>query len=233
MTNSGDVDDDVVTGQEVSQIIDQQIMPPLLADYPELRYSLGGEQEEQQESFGALGGAFGLALVVIYALLAIPFKSYTQPIIIMAAIPFGLLGALLGHLLLGIPLGILSMFGIVALSGVIINGSLVLIDFLNENLEMGMPPEEAMIAAAKTRFRPIMLTAVTTFLGVAPITFETSLQAQFLIPMSASLGFGVLIGTSLLMLIIPALAIIHMRAKKRLAGWLGREDPYPEMSLAF
>ena len=135
--------------------------------------------------------------------------------------------------LLGIPLGILSMFGIVALSGVIINGSLVLIDFLNENIERGMPPEEAMVDAAKTRFRPIMLTAITTFLGVAPITFETSVQAQFLIPMSASLGFGVLFGTALLMLVIPSLAIIHMRAKKRVAGWMGREDPFPDLALTY
>ena len=232
VTISGDIDDEVITGQEVAQVIDSEIMPNILSDYPQLRYAQGGEQEEQQESFGSLGAAFGLALVVIYALLAIPFKSYTQPMIIMASIPFGFVGALLGHLLLGIPLGILSMFGIVALSGVIINGALVLIDFLNENLEMGMPPEDAMIAASKSRFRPIMLTAVTTFLGVAPITFETSLQAQFLIPMSASLGFGVLVGTALLMMIIPALAIIHMRLKKRIALMLKREDPYPELSLA-
>ena len=230
---SGNVDDDVITGQEATRVVEEEILPPILADYPALRYSLGGEQEEQQESFGDLGAAFGLALIVIYALLAIPFKSYTQPMIIMASIPFGLLGALLGHLLLGIPLGILSMFGIVALSGVIINGALVLIDFLNENLAQGMPPEEAMIEASKSRFRPIMLTAVTTFLGVAPITFETSLQAQFLIPMSASLGFGVLVGTSLLMLIIPSLAIIHMRAKKRVALLLNREDPYPDLALNY
>ncbi|WP_271078453.1 efflux RND transporter permease subunit [Aurantiacibacter sp. MUD61] len=233
VTISADIDDDVITGQEANMVLEQEILPPILADYPNMRYSLGGEQEEQQESFGDLGAAFGLALIVIYALLAIPFKSYTQPMIIMAAIPFGLLGALLGHLLLGIPLGILSVFGIVALSGVIINGSLVLIDFLNENLEQGMPPEEAMVDAAKTRFRPIMLTAITTFLGVAPITFETSLQAQFLIPMSASLGFGVLVGTSLLMLVIPSLAIIHMRAKKRIALAFGRDDPYPQLTLAY
>ncbi|MGB3166049.1 MAG: efflux RND transporter permease subunit [Alteraurantiacibacter sp.] len=232
VTITADIDDDVITGQEATQLVQNDILPEIEADYPELRASFGGEQAEQQESFGALAGAFGLALIVIYALLAIPFKSYTQPIIIMLAIPFGMVGALFAHLLLGIPIGILSMFGIVALSGVIINGSLVLIDFLNENLEQGMAPADAMVEAAKTRFRPIMLTAVTTFLGVAPITFETSLQAQFLIPMSASLGFGVLIGTGLLMLVIPALAMIHMRGKKRVAGWLGREDPYPEMSLA-
>ncbi|WP_010414548.1 efflux RND transporter permease subunit [Citromicrobium sp. JLT1363] len=222
-TITGDVDDDTITGQEVAQLLDEKIMPDLQADYPALQYEFGGEQEEQQESFGDLGRAFLLALLVIYALLAVPFRSYIQPLIIMAAIPFGMIGALIGHLLLGIPLGILSMFGIIALSGVIINGSLVMIDFLNENLDNGMEPEDAMIEAAKSRFRPVMLTAITTFLGVAPITFETSLQAQFLIPMSASLGFGVLFGTALLILLIPALAIIQMRAAARVQQWRGKD----------
>lgn len=211
VTISGDVNEDIVTGQQVANLLTTQIMPPLQTDYPTMRYDFGGAQEEQTESFGDLGSAFLIALVVIYALLAIPFKSYTQPLIIMAAIPFGMVGALLGHLLLGIPLGILSMFGIVALSGVIINGSLVLIDFYNENVDTGMSPDEAIIDAAKSRFRPVMLTAITTFLGVAPITFETSIQAQFLIPMSASLGFGVLVGTVLLIVVTPAIAVIHSR----------------------
>lgn len=221
-TITADVDDDTITGQEVANLLDREIMPQLIADYPALQYDFGGEQEEQQESFGDLGSAFLLALVAIYALLAVPFRSYIQPLIIMAAIPFGMIGALIGHLLLGIPLGILSMFGIIALSGVIINGALVLIDFLNENLANGMEPGEAVIDAAKSRFRPIMLTAITTFLGVAPITFETSLQAQFLIPMSASLGFGVLFGTVLLILLIPALAMIQMRAVARIERWRGK-----------
>ena len=221
-TITADVDGDTITGQEVARLLDEEIMPSLTADYPALQYDFGGEQEEQQESFGDLGQAFLLALVAIYALLAVPFRSYVQPLIIMAAIPFGMIGALIGHLLLGIPLGILSMFGIIALSGVIINGSLVMIDFLNENLANGMEPGEAMIDAAKSRFRPIMLTAITTFLGVAPITFETSLQAQFLIPMSASLGFGVLFGTALLVLLIPALAMIQMRAAARIERWRGK-----------
>ena len=211
VTVTADVDEDIVSGQEVNTLLVDEIMPPILADYPAMQYGFGGQQKEQQDSFGDLGAAFGLALIVIYGLLAIPFRSYTQPLIIMAAIPFGMIGALFGHLLLGIPLGILSMFGIVALSGVIINGALVLIDFLNENLQAGMTHNDAVIDAAKSRFRPIILTAITTFLGVAPITFETSIQAQFLIPMSASLGFGVLIGTALLILVIPALAIVHLR----------------------
>jgi multidrug efflux pump subunit AcrB len=141
--------------------------------------------------------------------------------IIMTAIPFGMIGALIGHLVLGIPLGIVSMFGVIALSGVVVNGGLVMIDFMNENLTNGMEREQAIIHAAKSRFRPIVLTAITTFLGVAPITFETNLQAQFLIPMSASLGFGILFATAMQQLLIPALAIIQMRAVDRIKSWLG------------
>ncbi len=223
-TVSADLDTDVITSQEAATLIETDIMPAIQADYPGLIYEFGGEQEQQQESFGDIGGAFLLALAAIYALLAIPFRSYIQPMIIMAAIPFGMIGALIGHLLLGISLGIVSMFGIIALSGVVINGALVLIDFMNENLENGMKREDAIIDAAKSRFRPILLTAITTFLGVAPITFETNLQAQFLIPMSASLGFGILFGTAMQQLLIPALAIIQMRATDRIKGWLGRDE---------
>jgi len=222
VTISADLDDDVITGQEATSFLQEEILPDIQRDYPKLQYKFGGQQEEQEESFGDIGSAFLLALVVIYALLAIPFKSYTQPLIIMAAIPFGMIGSLVGHLILGIPLGVLSVFGIVALSGVIINGSLIMIDFMNENLAKGMESADAIIDAAKSRFRPIVLTAITTFLGVAPITFETSLQAQFLIPMSASLGFGVLIGTALLMLIIPALAMVYLRARDRIAELASR-----------
>ena len=232
VTITADVDPESITAQSANRALSEDIIPQIAADYPSLQYSFGGEQEEQQESFSQLGRAFGLALITIYALLAIPFRSYTQPLIIMAAIPFGLIGALVGHLLLGIPLGMLSVFGIVALSGVIINGALVLIDFLNENLAEGMAPDEAMVDAAKSRFRPIALTAVTTFLGVAPITFETSLQAQFLIPMSASLGFGVLVGTALLMFIIPALAMLHLRARARIEDWNERRYAGPAIPIS-
>lgn len=221
-TVTADLDTDTITSQEAANLIEGEIMPAIQADYPSLIYEFGGEQEQQQESFGDIGTAFLLALAGIYMLLAIPFRSYIQPMIIMAAIPFGMIGALLGHLLLGISLGIVSMFGIIALSGVVINGALVLIDFMNENLANGMKREDAIIDAAKSRFRPILLTAITTFLGVAPITFETNLQAQFLIPMSASLGFGILFGTAMQQLLIPALAIIQMRAVDRVKSWTGR-----------
>lgn len=221
-TVTADVDEEIVTGQEIADAITTTIMPKIQADYPQLLFNFGGEQEEQAESFGGLGIAFLLALLLIYALLAIPFKSYVQPLVIMAVIPFGIIGALIGHMILDLPLGVLSIFGIIGLSGVIINGSLVMIDFINENLRDGMPIEEAIMEGTKSRFRPIMLTSLTTFLGVAPITFETSLQAQFLIPMSASLGFGVLFGAFILQLLIPALALIEYKGKRRIKKmWSG------------
>jgi len=216
VTVSANVDTTVVTGQEISSQLEEDVLPALQRDHSQLLYSFGGEQAEQQDSFGDLGMAFMAAILMIYILLAVPFKSYVQPLIIIAAIPFGIIGALMGHLILGLSVGILSVFGIIGLSGVIVNGSLILIDFINERLREGDDIRTAIIDSAKSRFRPIVLTSVTTFLGVAPITFETSLQAQFLIPMSASLGFGVLFGTVLLMLLIPALAMLQYRANERL-----------------
>jgi multidrug efflux pump subunit AcrB len=223
-TVTADLDTDVVTSQEMATLLSGEVLPVIAADYPGLQFEFGGEQEQQQESFGDIGGAFLLALAGIYGLLAIPFRSYVQPLIIMAVIPFGLIGALIAHLLLGIQVGLISLFGVIALSGVVINGGLVMIDFMNENLAAGMSREDAIIDAAKSRFRPIILTAITTFLGVAPITFETDLQAQFLIPMSASLGFGILFGTLIQQLLIPALAILQMRAVDRFKRMFTAED---------
>ena len=211
LTVTADVNTNVVTGDEMTDILDGSILPELTTRNPGLTYSFGGERQEQVESFGALGGGFALAMLVIYALLAIPFGSYTKPLIIMAAIPFGIIGAVLGHAILGLQMAIMSLFGVIGLSGVVVNDSLVMIDFINERLRQGMSGRDAIIAGAKARFRPILLTSVTTFLGVAPLVFETSLQAQFLIPMAASLGFGILFATGVLMMIVPALAMLQHR----------------------
>ena len=211
LTVTADVNTNVVTGDEMTGILDGSILPELVVRNPGLTYSFGGEQQEQVESFGALGSGFALAMLVVYALLAIPFGSYTKPLIIMAAIPFGIIGAVLGHAILGLEVAIMSLFGVIGLSGVVVNDSLVMIDFINERLRRGMSGRDAIIAGAKARFRPILLTSVTTFLGVAPLIFETSLQAQFLIPMAASLGFGILFATGVLMMIVPALAMVQHR----------------------
>jgi multidrug efflux pump subunit AcrB len=219
LTITGDVDPAVVTGQVATNELETVIMPPLAAGDTRLRVSFGGEQQEQQKSFSSIGRGFILAMLVIYGLLAIPFGSYIQPLIVMAAIPFGVIGALLAHLVLGLSLGLLSLFGIIGLSGVVVNDSLVMIDFINEERRSGTPAHEAIIKGAKVRFRPIMLTSLTTFLGVAPLVFERSLQAQFLIPMAASLAFGILFATAILMLLVPALATVQANGE---AWWEAR-----------
>lgn len=213
LTITGDVDPAVVTGQIATGQLESVIMPPIVAEDARLRVNFGGEQQEQQESFSSIGRGFVLALFVIYGLLAIPFGSYVQPLIIMAAIPFGIIGALMAHLMMGLSLGLLSIFGIIGLSGVVVNDSLVMIDFINEERRSGMPALDAIVSGAKSRFRPIMLTSLTTFLGVAPLVFEKSLQAQFLIPMAASLAFGILFATVILMLLVPALAAVQVNVE--------------------
>jgi len=170
--------------------------------------SFEGEQREQSETVAALARGFMIALFVIYALLAISFRSYVQPIIVMSAIPFGFIGALVAHIFMGLSIGIVSLFGIIGLSGVVVNDSLVLIDFINERRRSGVPMAEAILQGAQVRFRPIMLTSLTTFLGVLPLILERSLQAQFLIPMAASLGFGILFATFILMLLVPAITMM-------------------------
>ncbi|MCH7565033.1 MAG: efflux RND transporter permease subunit [Gemmatimonadetes bacterium] len=220
LTITADVDPAIVTGQVATRELEKVIIPRLAAEDARLGYNFGGEQQEQQESFASIGRGFVLALLVIYALLAIPFGSYIQPLIIMAAIPFGIIGALLAHLVMGLSLGLLSLFGIIGLSGVVVNDSLVMIDFINEQRRNGMPAREAIIHGAKSRFRPIMLTSLTTFLGVAPLVFERSLQAQFLIPMAASLAFGILFATVILMLLVPALATVEANVAE---WWEGRQ----------
>jgi multidrug efflux pump subunit AcrB len=149
-----------------------------------------------------------LALIVIYAMLAVPFNSFVQPLIIMVSIPFGIVGAVLGHLLMGYSLSVMSTFGVVALSGVVINDALVLIEFANRKRQSGLSDHDAIHGAGIHRFRPIMLTTLTTFGGLAPMIFETSRQARFLIPMAISLGFGILFATVITLLLVPALYLI-------------------------
>ncbi|MDH3640402.1 MAG: efflux RND transporter permease subunit, partial [Gammaproteobacteria bacterium] len=181
-----------------------QYLQNLLADHPAIRFSLEGEAREQQESFQSLLiGAF-FVLFAIYALLAIPFRSYVQPIIVMSIIPFGIVGAVLGHLTLGMYLSISSVMGMLALIGVVVNDSLVLVDYVNRRRREGMDLLQAVTTAGTVRFRPVFLTSVTTFAGLMPlIFFEKTTQAQFLIPMAVSLGFGILFATFVTLLLIP------------------------------
>ena len=151
---------------------------------------------------------FQLVLIVIFALLAIPFRSYSQPLLIMAAIPFGIVGAILGHFIMGYDMSILSMFGIVALTGVVVNDSLLLIDYINRHRREGKTLKDALVNAGQRRFRPILLTSLTTFFGLTPMILETSVQAQFLVPMAISLAFGILFATGITLLLIPSLYMV-------------------------
>jgi len=213
-----EVDSAVVTGQEVNARLTGDVLPRLQGEIPGLSYAMGGEQREQGRTLPSLFRNFVLALFCMYAMLALAFRSYVQPVIVLASIPFGLVGAVLGHLIMGLSFGLTSLFGLVGLAGIIVNGSLVLIDFVNEELARGKPAQQAIIDAAKGRFRPIVLTAVTTFLGIFPLIIERSIQAQFLIPLAVAIGVGVLLGTALQMLITPALAMWVEELRARWGG---------------
>ena len=171
--------------------------------FPDVRYSLEGEAREQRESFGSLGTGLAFVLFVIYALLAIPFKSYLQPLIVMSVIPFGVVGAILGHMVLGMSLSMLSLMGMLALVGVVVNDSLVLVDYVNRQRSNGLQPMDAARRAGVARFRAVVLTSLTTFAGLMPLILEKSTQAQFLIPMAVSLGFGILFATFITLLLVP------------------------------
>jgi multidrug efflux pump subunit AcrB len=183
-------------------------LPQLQTTYPGLSFSFEGRQADLRESVGSLIQGLLLALLVLYGLLAVPFRSYVQPMIIMACIPFGLVGAVLGHLLLGYSLSLMSLFGIVALSGVVINDSLVLIHFANRLRREGHSVFDSITMAGMQRFRPILLTTLTTFGGLSPMILETSRQARFLIPMAISLGFGLVFATLIILVLIPSLYLI-------------------------
>ncbi|MGI9304047.1 MAG: efflux RND transporter permease subunit, partial [Gammaproteobacteria bacterium] len=174
-----------------------------VARYPGMGFSLEGEAREQRESFGSLKLGSLFVLFVVYALLAIPFKSYVQPAIVMSVIPFGVLGAIIGHMIMGMSLSIISVMGMLALAGVVVNDSLVLVDYVNRRRAEGMRVMDAVRTAGVARFRPVLLTSLTTFAGLMPLIFEKSTQAQFLIPMAVSLGFGILFATFITLLLVP------------------------------
>jgi multidrug efflux pump subunit AcrB len=176
----------------------------IVEDYPGVTWSFEGEAREQADIFESLQQMSLIALFIIYALLAIPLKSYMQPVIVMIVIPFGLIGAIGGHIIMGQPMSILSVLGFVALAGVVVNDSLVLVDFINQERAAGKALRVAIEEAGSLRFRPIILTSLTTFAGLLPVLFEKSLQAQFLIPMAISLSFGVLFATFITLLLVPA-----------------------------
>jgi multidrug efflux pump subunit AcrB len=205
VTVTADVDEQRANANDINADIRARVLPRLARDHAGLYTSFEGEQREQQQSLSSLTANFAIAMLGIFALLAVPFRSYLQPLIVMSAIPFGLIGAIFGHLIMGLDLSLLSLFGMVALSGVVVNDSLIMIDLINRERAAGTSLDQAIRDSGTRRFRPILLTTLTTFLGLSPMILETSLQARFLIPMAVSLGFGVMFATAITLILIPVL----------------------------
>jgi multidrug efflux pump subunit AcrB len=226
---TADVDENVANANEVRGLLESRFLPQLKARYLGLRYAMEGEGKEQQESLADVVQGFIIALFLIYALLAIPFKSFAQPLVVMAAIPFGMVGAVAGHLIMGLNLSILSLFGIVGLAGVVVNDSLVLVHAANRLRSQGATVHDAITQAGALRFRAIILTSLTTFAGLIPMILERSLQAQFLIPMAVSLGFGVLFATGITLLLVPCGYVVLEDVHRLLISLSAKRTPETEV----
>ena len=202
------VDSGVSNTGEIVRSLKKDLLPKTISQNPALQFSFEGSRRAQTNTMTGVKEGGIVAIVLIFSLLALQFRSYFQPIIIMAAIPFGIVGALIGHLLLGYNLSIISVLGLVALTGIVVNDSLILVDFINRSRAKGSSIAQAVVESGVRRFRPILLTTLTTFFGLLPMLFEQSLQARFLIPMAISLAFGVLFSTFVILILIPVLYII-------------------------
>ncbi len=204
VTVSARVDENRVAPAQIKESLNKDFLDVMDKKFAGVKWSKSGSQKDQDDMIGAMVRGFILALIGIYALMAIPFKSYSQPLMVMSAIPFGLIGAILGHILLGLDISLLSLSGMIAVAGVVVNDNLVLVDYINRKRDEGVELSLAIREAGATRFRPIILTSLTTFAGLTPLMLERSVQAQFLIPMAVSLAFGVMFATIVSLLLVPA-----------------------------
>lgn len=207
---------------DLSKYIDE-----LILQYPGMDYTLEGESKEQRKSFGSMQSGLIAVAFAIYCLLALPLRSYIQPLVIMSIIPFGIIGAVIGHLIMGFDLSILSIFGLMALTGVLVNDSLVLVDYINKRRSAGDTVHEAVLTAGVSRFRPVFLTSMTTFFGLMPLILEKSTTAQFLIPMGISLSFGILFATFVTLLMVPTNIMILDDLRQVLRKFMGNNTPAP------
>jgi multidrug efflux pump subunit AcrB len=205
---TADVNPEVAQSSQIIEDVTTNFISQLLRKYPDVSFKLGGSSKEQGELAIRILGFFGVAMFLIYTLLAIPLRSYVQPLMVMAVIPFGFIGALIGHIIFDTTFSMMSLFGLVALAGVIVNDSLILVDFVNRGRREGESLHNAVVNAGTSRFRAILLTTLTTFFGLLPMMFESSMQAQLLIPMALSLAFGIVFGTVLTLFMIPCLYLI-------------------------
>jgi len=207
ITVRGDVDRSVVKPEEVQRTVRAKFSKAWQEKY-QVRFAIGGEGEQRMRSMGGLFSTFPLAMLIVYALLAIPLKSYSQPLIIMSVIPFGAIGAIFGHYIMGVDLVFFSLLGIIALSGVVVNASLVMVVYINRNIAEGAELKDAVLHAGAARFRPIFLTSITTFMGLVPLMSTASPATMFIVPMAISLSFGVLFATAITLFLIPSLYMI-------------------------
>ena len=223
VTVSADIDTEIVESAEIVKTISEEFIPELLARHPGVSYGLEGASQEQVNLIRNLSIASLAALFLIYALIAIPLHSYSQPLIIMSVIPFGMIGAVIGHVIMGRSVSMFSLFGLVALAGVVVNDSLIMIDFINKAREKGMELKQAVIESGTKRFRAIILTSITTAAGLMPIMLEGSLQAQSVIPMAISLSFGIIFATVITLFLIPSLYMLQLdffARMRQFKGWL-------------
>ncbi len=220
ITVSADVDETTANADLIIGDLQRDFVPQLTAKYPNLKLRWEGQREQSNESVGSLIVGFAIAILCMFVLLVLQFRSYMQPLLILAVIPFGMIGAVWGHAILGLPLTLFSMFGLVALAGVVVNDSIVLIDFINSRIRAGVPSREAILEAGERRFRPIMLTSLTTIAGLLPLIMEKSFQAQLLIPMAASLAFGLMLATVLVLLLIPVFYLLYLHVIEMIGGTL-------------
>jgi len=224
-----EVDSSLGNPNDIIGQVKKKDVPDIHAVNPDIQIAFGGEQREQSEFLGSLGRGWVVALLVIYALLAVPLRSYSQPLIIMSAIPFGIVGAAWAHLALGLEFSMFSLIGLVALSGVVVNDSLILVDYVNRRRRLGVELSQALVDAGVARFRAILLTSLTTFAGLTPLLLETSVQAQMLIPMGVSLAFGVIFATLITLFLVPAFYLILSDGLLELGV---ESPPEPEVAVA-
>ncbi|MEC8473656.1 MAG: efflux RND transporter permease subunit [Planctomycetota bacterium] len=214
VTISADLDETTANGDLIITELQRSFVPELKERFPQVGIRWEGQREQSNESVGSLMVGFGVAILAMYVLLVLQFRSYVQPLLILAIVPFGMIGAVWGHAALGIPLTLFSMFGLVALSGVVINDSIVLIDFLNTRVRDGIGITESLMQAGERRFRPIMLTSMTTIAGLIPLMLEKSFQAQLMIPMAASLAFGLMLATFLVLILVPVFYMMYYQTAR-------------------
>jgi multidrug efflux pump subunit AcrB len=217
VTVSGDINPDLVEPGKLVADLSATYIPQLLQKYPGISYGLEGSSQEEVELIQNLTVASIAALFLIYALIAIPLHSYAQPLVIMSVIPFGVIGAVIGHIIMGKSISMFSLFGLIALAGVVVNDSLIMIDFVNKARAEGVPLRQAVIDAGIQRFRPIFLTSITTAAGLLPILLETSTQAQYVIPTAISLAFGIIFATIITLFLIPSLYVLQIDGMTRIS----------------